>query len=146
MRTFWTCAPCSVKVRNVVEQESLLSLAKEELIIITTNESLNSFCDTSHQKDISVVLCYTEAPWELKASYAFRIFDYNSDAQICSDDLEELLIAITGDGLTNEEITAVVERVLKEADIDQDGRLSYPEFEHMISRAPDFVNLFRMTV
>lgn len=146
MRTFWTCALCSVKVRNVVEQESLLSLAKEELIIITTNESLNSFCDTSHQKDISVVLCYTEAPWELKASYAFRIFDYNSDAQICSDDLEELLIAITGDGLTNEEITAVVERVLKEADIDQDGRLSYPEFEHMISRAPDFVNLFRMTV
>lgn len=91
-------------------------------------------------------LSFAEAPWELKASYAFRMFDYNMDAYICSGDLEELLIAITGDGLTSNEIQVVVENVLKEADIDQDGRLSYPEFEHMISRAPDFVNLFRMTV
>lgn len=74
------------------------------------------------------------------------MFDYNMDAHICSSDLEELLISITGDGLTNEEIKVVVEKVMKEADIDQDGRLSYPEFEHMISRAPDFVNLFRMTM
>ena len=88
----------------------------------------------------------SDAPWQLKASYAFRIFDYNSDARICSDDLEELLIAITGDGLTSEEIKGIIERVMKEVDIDQDGSLSYPEFEHMISRAPDFVNLFRMTV
>ena len=49
------------------------------------------------------------------------------------------------DGLEGEEIEAIIQHVLKEADFDQDGRLSYAEFEHIISRAPGFINLFRIT-
>ena len=49
------------------------------------------------------------------------------------------------DGLEGDEINAIIDHVLKEADIDQDGRLSYAEFEHIISRAPDFINLFKIT-
>lgn len=30
-------------------------------------------------------------------------------------------------------------QVLEEADLDDDGMLSYIEFEHVISRAPDFL-------
>lgn len=89
---------------------------------------------------------FVEAPWELKASYAFKIFDFNKDAFICANNLEKLLAIITGDGLSNEEITDIVERVMNEADIGQNGKLAYPEFEHVISRAPDFINLFRMSV
>ena len=32
-------------------------------------------------------------------------------------------------------------QVLEEADLDDDGMLSYVEFEHVISRAPDFLKL-----
>ena len=32
-------------------------------------------------------------------------------------------------------------QVLEEADLDDDGMLSYIEFEHVISRAPDFLKL-----
>lgn len=33
----------------------------------------------------------------------------------------------------------VPSKVLEEADLDEDGMLSFIEFEHVISRAPDFV-------
>ena len=33
-----------------------------------------------------------------------------------------------------------------QADLDGDHRLSYVEFEHVISRAPDFVNTFRIRI
>uniref|UniRef100_A0A1X7V468 EF-hand domain-containing protein n=1 Tax=Amphimedon queenslandica TaxID=400682 RepID=A0A1X7V468_AMPQE len=35
------------------------------------------------------------APWELKASYAFRIFDFDSDAFLSSSDIEQILSCIT---------------------------------------------------
>ena len=43
------------------------------------------------------------------------------------------------------EISAkVVEEMLNEADLDGDRRLSFVEFEHIVSRAPDFCNTFRI--
>ena len=47
---------------------------------------------------------------------------------------------------TDEDMSTVVEYVMKEVDIDQDGKLSYPEFEHVVSKAPDFTELFKMTI
>ena len=36
------------------------------------------------------------APWDLKATYAFRIYDFNGDAAICREDIEEILNHLTG--------------------------------------------------
>ena len=36
------------------------------------------------------------APWDLKATYAFRIFDFNGDSSICKDDIEQVLACLTG--------------------------------------------------
>lgn len=36
------------------------------------------------------------APWDLKATYAFRIFDFNGDSAICKDDIEQVLTCLTG--------------------------------------------------
>ena len=36
-------------------------------------------------------------------------------------------------------LTNCVLQVLEEADLDDDGSLSFTEFEHVISRAPDFL-------
>jgi calcium and integrin-binding protein 1 len=86
------------------------------------------------------------APWELKSTYAFRIYDFDSDAFLSHSDIEETLLCITGDKLTSDEITTIVNNVIKEVDIDQDEKLSYAEFEHVVSRSPDFVTLFRLTI
>ena len=59
-------------------------------------------------------------------------------------DLERTLHCLTRGELSSEEIEIIVDRVMKESDLDQDHRLSYTEFEHVISRAPDFANVFHM--
>ena len=84
------------------------------------------------------------APWDLKAAYAFRIYDFDHDRYIGLADLERTLKCLTNSELSNEELEVIIERVMKESDLDQDQRLSYTEFEHVISRAPDFINVFHM--
>ena len=46
-------------------------------------------------KSINPFIYYTGAPWELKSAYAFRIYDFNCDAYLCQDDIEETIISIT---------------------------------------------------
>ncbi len=36
------------------------------------------------------------APWNLKAAYAFQIFDYNEDLAICTSDIELTINCLTG--------------------------------------------------
>jgi calcium and integrin-binding protein 1 len=84
------------------------------------------------------------APRDLKAVYAFRIYDFNNDDMLDADDLRKTLECLTGDKLEAAEKERVVQKVLKEADLDSDGKLSFVEFEHVVSRAPDFANTFHI--
>ncbi len=52
----------------------------------------------------------------------------------------------TDHSLSSEEEEAIASGVFHESDLAKDHRLHYAEFEHVISRAPDFVNLFHITV
>uniref|UniRef100_A0A8C9NHM7 Calcium and integrin-binding family member 2 n=2 Tax=Carduelinae TaxID=37599 RepID=A0A8C9NHM7_SERCA len=82
------------------------------------------------------------APRELKAIYAFKIYDFNTDNFICKADLEKTLNKLTREELTAEEITLVCEKVIEEADMDGDGKLGFADFENMISKAPDFLRYY----
>lgn len=42
-------------------------------------------------------------------------------------------------GISDKEIENIADRVLLEADIDGDKRLSFLEFDHVITRTPDFI-------
>uniref|UniRef100_A0A8C1KGX8 Calcium and integrin-binding family member 2 n=2 Tax=Cyprinus carpio TaxID=7962 RepID=A0A8C1KGX8_CYPCA len=79
------------------------------------------------------------APRELKAIYAFKIYDFNVDNYICKEDLEKTLNRLTKEELTPEEVNLVCEKAIEEADLDGDNKLSFADFENMISRAPDFL-------
>uniref|UniRef100_A0A3B4EJ11 EF-hand domain-containing protein n=1 Tax=Pygocentrus nattereri TaxID=42514 RepID=A0A3B4EJ11_PYGNA len=79
------------------------------------------------------------APRDLKAYYAFKIYDFNNDNFICKSDLEKTLNKLTRNELTEDEVRMVCEKVIDEADLDNDGRLSLEDFQHMIVRAPDFL-------
>ncbi|TRY86889.1 hypothetical protein DNTS_009014 [Danionella cerebrum] len=80
------------------------------------------------------------APRELKAIYAFKIYDFNVDNYICKEDLEKTLNKLTKEELTPEEVNLVCEKAIEEADLDGDNKLSFADFENMISRAPDFLS------
>ncbi|XP_036391606.1 calcium and integrin-binding family member 2-like [Megalops cyprinoides] len=84
------------------------------------------------------------APRELKAVYAFKIYDFNTDNFICKEDLKKTLKKLTKEELTPEEINMVCEKTIEEADLDGDRKLSFTDFENMISRAPDFLSTFHL--
>ncbi|CAM4701908.1 unnamed protein product [Caretta caretta] len=79
------------------------------------------------------------APRDLKAYYAFKIYDFNNDDYICKSDLEKTVNKLTRNELTPEEVSLVCDKVIDEADQDNDGKLSVEDFQHMIVRAPDFL-------
>nr|XP_017497156.1 calcium and integrin-binding family member 3 isoform X2 [Manis javanica] len=86
------------------------------------------------------------APRDLKAHYAFKIYDFNNDDYICAWDLEQTVTKLTRGELSAEEVSLVCEKVLDEADGDHDGRLSLEDFQNMILRAPDFLSTFHIRV
>ncbi|XP_031549820.1 calcium and integrin-binding family member 2-like [Actinia tenebrosa] len=85
------------------------------------------------------------APKSVKVEYAFRIYDFNEDDYICENDLKKVIQRLCGQQrLSNENMQALIEKIFEEADLDEDNQLSFAEFEHVISKAPDFVNSFRI--
>lgn len=65
--------------------------------------------------------------------------DYNRDSFICKEDLKKTLNKLTKGDLTPEEVMLVCDKAMEEADLDGDNKLSFADFENMISKAPDFI-------
>ncbi|KAM9807792.1 calcium and integrin-binding protein 1 [Neosynchiropus ocellatus] len=90
------------------------------------------------------------ATLEIKSHYAFRIFDFNDDGTLDSGDLEKLVNCLTGETddtrLTPEEMRQLINNILEESDIDKDGTVNLSEFQHVISRSPDFVCSFKIVL
>ncbi|KAK4872270.1 hypothetical protein RN001_016394 [Aquatica leii] len=87
-----------------------------------------------------------QAPRDIKVFYAFCIYDFDGDQHVGPEDLHQTLRLLTRQELTAEEMQQIVEKVIEEADVDGDGKLSYMEFEHVITRAPDFLSTFHIRI
>ena len=68
-----------------------------------------------------------------------NISDYNNDHFITTYDIEQATAALTRNELGPEEIAVVCDKVLEEANNDDDGKISLPEFQAAVSRSPDFL-------
>uniref|UniRef100_A0A3Q3X512 EF-hand domain-containing protein n=1 Tax=Mola mola TaxID=94237 RepID=A0A3Q3X512_MOLML len=83
------------------------------------------------------------ATLEIKSHYAFRIF-FDDDGTLDCGDLEKLVNCLTGETdetrLTEAEMGQLINNILEESDIDKDGTVNLSEFQHVISRSPDFVS------
>ncbi|XP_062847595.1 calcium and integrin-binding protein 1 [Trichomycterus rosablanca] len=90
------------------------------------------------------------ATLEIKSHYAFRIFDFDDDGTLDATDLEKLVNCLTGDTadtrLTPEEMRQLISNILEESDIDKDGTVNLSEFQHVISRSPDFISSFKIVL
>ncbi|NWY04966.1 CIB1 protein, partial [Nothoprocta ornata] len=102
---------------------------------------------------------------DIKSHYAFRIFDFDDDGTLDKKDLESLVNCLTGQSeesrLSDAEMEQLIQNVsaaslarppapappaahhsnaqiLDESDIDKDGTINLSEFQHVISRSPDF--------
>lgn len=87
-----------------------------------------------------------KAPLQMKAHYAFHIFDYNGDKLLDEEDLVQVVDGLTGGKtLEEEEKAKLIDRLLKEVDLDGGG-ISQEEFKHLLTKCPDFTNSFRFSV
>ncbi|XP_022053890.1 calcium and integrin-binding protein 1 [Acanthochromis polyacanthus] len=90
------------------------------------------------------------ATLEIKSHYAFRIFDFDDDGTLDCGDLEKLVNCLTGETddtrLTTDEMRQLINNILEESDIDKDGTVNLSEFQHVISRSPDFVSSFKIVL
>ncbi|CAL8069651.1 unnamed protein product [Orchesella dallaii] len=88
-----------------------------------------------------------DAPVSVKAEYAFKIFDFDEDDMMGPEDLEQLINRLLGDEeLQQRDIKQLVKNLTAEADLDDDGLLSFAEFEHVVAKSTDFVQAFRMRI
>lgn len=100
------------------------------------------------------------ATMEIKSHYAFRIFDFDDDGTLDAKDLEKLVKRLTGEteeksnrttdlnksSLSDVEMKQLIDNILEESDIDKDGTVNLSEFQHVISRSPDFVSSFKIVL
>ncbi|XP_072201177.1 calcium and integrin-binding family member 2 isoform X2 [Excalfactoria chinensis] len=139
----WTCfsslaalrAPRTKPQENPFKERIVESFSEDGEGSLSFNDFVDMFSVLSEM-----------APRELKAIYAFKIYDFNTDNFICKADLEKTLNKLTREELTAEEITLVCEKVIEEADMDGDGKLGFADFENMISKAPDFLSTFHIRI
>lgn len=75
---------------------------------------------------------------------SFYLLDFNRDNFICKEDMEKTVNKLTKGELTPEEVTLVCNKAIEEADLDGDSKLSFADFENMITKAPDFLRYLRL--
>ncbi|XP_065935459.1 calcium and integrin-binding protein 1-like [Magallana gigas] len=85
-----------------------------------------------------------KSPREVKAEYAFRIYDTDEDDYIGYEDIKELVNRQTGEEtLTAMDLERLIDNIYDESDIDEDGTISYPEFENIVENCPELIHRFR---
>lgn len=71
----------------------------------------------------------------------FPIVDFDGDDMLGINDLKQVIQRLIGNQnhLSDNELKQLIQSVLNEADLDDDGALSFPEFEHIIDKSSDFI-------
>lgn len=107
--------------------------------IFSTYEDFMTFED---YLDMMSVLS-EKAPIDLKAEYAFRIYDFDGDDMLSIDDLINLIKHLKEDRDMDEiDMKEAAVKALIDGDVDEDGYLAYTEFIHLVSRIDDFKSSF----
>ena len=91
---------------------------------------------------------------QVKAEWAFKVFDYDEDNLLGHSDIRRVVEAITNSGegagaeniarLDKNQVASVVENVLNETDLNRTGFISLTEFKQIVTNSPDFAQSFRI--
>ncbi|KAM5292905.1 calcium and integrin-binding protein 1 isoform 5-T5 [Ctenodactylus gundi] len=134
-----------------VSFEQILSLPelKERICKVFSTAPTRDSLSFEDFLDLLSVFSDTATP-DIKSHYAFRIFDFDDDGTLDREDLSRLVNCLTGEGedtrLSASEMKQLIDNILEESDIDRDGTINLSEFQHVISRSPDFVSSFKIVL
>ncbi|XP_039759259.1 calcium and integrin-binding family member 2-like isoform X2 [Pararge aegeria] len=89
-----------------------------------------------------------ECPSEVKAAWAFQVFDIDEDNQISTADICFILDRLTWDPnnranyLDKESKLKIADVILKEINLDRSGSIGISEFKLILARIPEFATSF----
>jgi len=144
-----------VKKEKVIMQSELRNNPfKHRLCEIFSSEPAGSetFGDLTFDEFVDLYnVMSPRATKEVKTQTAFRLYDFDANGYLTAEDIALLLrtIATTPkkkELLTEAEVKDIVERVMRDCDIDGNNRLSYAEFSKVLGRIPDFEVKFRIYI
>lgn len=89
---------------------------------------------------------------DAKIEWAFRIYDFDNDNRIGRRDLKTMIHCLCGlespldeqDQIGHKDCKFVIDKILAEGDLDDDGYLSFAEFQLIMTKMPDFLDTFRI--
>ncbi|XP_038211535.1 calcium and integrin-binding family member 2-like [Zerene cesonia] len=90
----------------------------------------------------------SECPCDVKAAWAFRIYDIDEDNQITAKDISHILDRLTWDPhnrnhcFDNQSKLKIANIILEEIKLDHSGGIGFSEFQFIISRIPEFMSSF----
>lgn len=96
---------------------------------------------TSREKKLKCIpyLCYKL----LIVLVAFEVYDLDRDGFISNGELYTALKIMSGDHLKPNELQQVVDKTIRDADKDGDGKISYAEFEAIVlAKNSDFLSMW----
>lgn len=67
-----------------------------------------------------------------KLKFAFAVYDFNEDGYISNGDLYKVLKLMVGNNLNDVQLQQIVDRTIVKADLDNDGKINFEEFERMV--------------
>ncbi|KAI7790629.1 calcium and integrin-binding protein 1 isoform X2 [Triplophysa rosa] len=140
-----------VSMQNILTLPELKSNPFRERVCHVFSTSDRKDGSLSFEDFLDLLSAFSDsATLEIKSHYAFRIFDFDDDGTLDSEDLKKLVNCLTGETddarLTLEEMRQLIGNILEESDIDKDGTVNLSEFQHVISRSPDFVSSFKIVL
>jgi calcium and integrin-binding protein 1 len=80
---------------------------------------------------------------DVKAYWAFKLYDFNGDGFLDREDIYKVVTTMAGETLSEEQLALIARRVLDEADLDGNNKLSRTEFMRAMDRVPDFASYVR---
>lgn len=69
---------------------------------------------------------------EQKLAFAFKVYDIDRDGYISNGELFIVLKMMVGNNLKDQQLQQIVDKTIMEADLDNDGRISFDEFKQMV--------------
>ncbi|CAI5692587.1 calcineurin B homologous protein 2 isoform X3 [Oreochromis niloticus] len=69
-----------------------------------------------------------------KLKFAFQLYDLDRDGKISREELLQVLRAMLGLQVTEEQLQSIAERAIQEADLDKDDAISFDEFKKSLEK------------
>ncbi|XP_029964756.1 calcineurin B homologous protein 2 isoform X2 [Salarias fasciatus] len=69
-----------------------------------------------------------------KLRFAFQMYDQDGDGKISRDELLQVLGAMMGLQVTEEQLQSIADRAIQEADLDRDDAISFDEFRKSLEK------------